>query len=74
MGRLAGFKARDVTRRLQALGFALEREAGGSHEVWRHPDGRTFVLARHPGDYPEGLLRGSLSRAGIPVGDFLAAR
>ena len=74
MGRLAGLKVRDVTRRPRNLGFAFEREGVGSHEVWRHPDQRRFTLVRHVGDYPEGLLRGSLAEAGIDVADFLNAK
>jgi predicted RNA binding protein YcfA (HicA-like mRNA interferase family) len=74
MGRLAGFKTREVVRRLQLLGFKLDRQAGGSHEIWRHPTGRMFVLVRHPKDYPEGLLRASLSKAGISVNDFLITK
>ena len=74
MGRLAGFKVRDVVKRLKNLGFEEDRQASGSHEVLRHPDGRRFVLVNHVGDYNEGLLRGSLSHAGIRVDDFLNAK
>ena len=74
MGRLAGLKARDVEKRLRAIGFVLDREAGGSHEIWRNVEHRRFVLVRHPGDYPEGLLRACLRDAGISVDDFLNAR
>jgi predicted RNA binding protein YcfA (HicA-like mRNA interferase family) len=34
MGRLAGFRYREIARRLKAIGFAFERQAVGSHEIW----------------------------------------
>jgi predicted RNA binding protein YcfA (HicA-like mRNA interferase family) len=34
MGRLAGFRYREIARRLKALGFAFDRQASGSHEIW----------------------------------------
>ncbi len=37
MGRLAGFRYRDITRRLKALGMEFHRQAAGSHEIWHHP-------------------------------------
>lgn len=42
MGRLAGFKHRDVARKLRALGFTFDRQAAGNREIWRHAEsGRT---------------------------------
>lgn len=34
MGRLAGFKYREIVQRLKALGFQFNRQAAGSHEIW----------------------------------------
>ena len=36
MGRLAGFKYREVARKLRAFRFAFDRPGPGSHEVWRN--------------------------------------
>lgn len=36
MGRLAGFKYREVAGKLRALGWVFDRQAPGSHEIWRH--------------------------------------
>ena len=33
MGRLAGFKYRQITRTLKKLGFEFNRQAAGSHEI-----------------------------------------
>ena len=37
MGRLSGFRYREVVRRLRAFGFEFDRQAAGSHEIWFHP-------------------------------------
>ena len=74
MGRLSGFKYREVARRLRALGFAFDRHGPGSHEVWRHVvTGRKVTLPHHSGDMKEGTLRAIFREAGIEVEDFLKA-
>ena len=74
MGRLGGFKYREVTRKLTALGFSFSREAPGSHEVWRNPvANRSVIVARHTKNMPEGTLRSILRQAGIDVEEFLKA-
>ena len=73
MGRLAGFRYRDITRKLKALGFAFDRQAAGSHEIWFNPaTNRYSTIPNHPGDMPEGTLRAILKQAGIEPEDFLA--
>src|ERR1022692_3241628 len=37
MGRLAGFRYRDITRKLKVCGFEFDRQAAGSHEIWFNP-------------------------------------
>ena len=75
MGRLAGFRYREIARRLRRLGYRFDRMGPGSHELWRHePSGRKVTLPHHDGDMAEGTLRAILREAGIEVGDFLAAR
>ena len=34
MGRLGGFRYREIVKRLKALGFEFHRQAAGSHEIW----------------------------------------
>jgi len=73
MGRLAGFKYREVARRLRTLGFAFDRPGPGSHEVWRHTmTGKKVTLPHHTGDMKEGTLRAILREAGIDAEEFLA--
>lgn len=74
MGRLAGFRYREIARRLQALGFAFDRQAAGSHEIWFNAaTNRYTTLVNHPGDTPEGTLRAILKQAGVEPDDFLSA-
>ena len=75
MGRLAGFRYREIARRLRRAGYRFDRMGPGSHEVWRHEgSGRKVTLPHHDGDMAEGTLRAILREAGIDVRDFLAAR
>jgi predicted RNA binding protein YcfA (HicA-like mRNA interferase family) len=73
VGRLAGFSAAAVAKKLRKLGFMYDRQGAGSHEIWRHPDGRRTTLVNHPGDVKEGTLRNILREAGIDVDQFLDA-
>ena len=73
MGRLGGFRYRDVVRRLKRLGFEYERPGAGSHEVWINPVAdRRVILPCHAKALAEGTLRSILRQAGISVEDFLA--
>lgn len=72
MGRLAGFRYREVVTRLRMLGVVFHRHAAGSHEIWFNPaTGRYTTIPNHPGDLPEGTLRAILRQAGISPEDFL---
>ena len=72
MGALSGYKYRDITRRLKALGLEFHRHASGSHEIWFNPAlNRYTTIPNHPGDMPEGTLRAILKQAGIEVDAFV---
>ncbi len=72
MGRLAGFKYRQIVRRLKQLGFVFARQAAGSHEIWYNPDTDYYTtIPNHPGDMPEGTLRAILKQADVLPDDFL---
>jgi predicted RNA binding protein YcfA (HicA-like mRNA interferase family) len=74
MGRLSGFRCREVARRLRTFGFRFDLAGAGSREVWRHPQsGRIATIPHHASDRAEGTLRAILREAGIPVNDFLRA-
>lgn len=75
MGRLSGFRYRDVVQRLKRLGFAFDRQAAGRHEIWFNPElNRYTTIPNHPGDLPEGTLRAILRQAGITPEQFLSIR
>lgn len=72
MGRLSGFRYREIARRLKAFGFSFDRQAAGSHEIWHNEQtDRYTTIPNHPGDLPEGTLRAILKQAGISSEDFL---
>lgn len=72
MGRLAGFRYREVVKRLRSLGMQFDRQARGSHEIWFNAvTGRYTTIPNHPGDMPEGTLRAILRQAGIAPEEFL---
>ena len=72
MGRLAGFRYRDIVKRLKQLGFEFHRQAAGSHEIWLNPATKRFTtIPNHPGDMPEGTPRAILKQAGIEQEAFL---
>ena len=78
MGRLAGFRYKDIVRKLKSRGFELrggfDRQASGSHEIWfNSTTNRYTTIPNHPGDMPEGTLRAILKQAGIDPDDFLGA-
>jgi predicted RNA binding protein YcfA (HicA-like mRNA interferase family) len=74
MGRLSGFKYREVARRLRTFGWIYDRPGPGSHEVWRNPETKQRVtLPHHARDMAEGTLRAILREAGIEVEDFMKA-
>lgn len=72
MGVLAGFRYREIIKRLKQLGLEFHRQAAGSHEIWFNPVlNRYTTIPNHPGDMPEGTLRAILKQAGIETDAFL---
>jgi predicted RNA binding protein YcfA (HicA-like mRNA interferase family) len=74
MGRLAGFRYREIVQKLKVCGFEFDRQAAGSHEIWfNRSRNRYTTVPNHPGDMPEGTLRAILKQAGIDPDHFLQA-
>jgi predicted RNA binding protein YcfA (HicA-like mRNA interferase family) len=66
VGRLSGFRYREIVRRLKTFGFEFDRQAAGSHEIWFNAQtNRYTTIPNHSGDMPEGPLRSILRQAGI---------
>ena len=71
MGPLAGFRYRDIIKKLKKVGFEFDRNAKGSHEIWWNPSTRKrTTIPNHSGDLPEGTLRVILKQAGVSVEKF----
>ena len=72
MGRLAGYRYREIIARLKKLGFEFDRQAAGSHEIWFNPRTNGYTtIPNHSGDMPEGTLRAILRNAGVSAEEFL---
>lgn len=69
---LAGFRYRDIVKRLKYFGLEFHRQAAGSHESWFNPASSRYnnIPTTH-GDMPEGTLRAILKQAGIDAEFFL---
>lgn len=74
MGKLAGFRYREIVGKLKRFGFKFYRQAAGSHEIWHNPETlRYTTIPNHSGDMPEGTLRAILKQANISPEEFLEA-
>lgn len=72
MGRLSGFRYREITGRLKLFGFIFDRQAADSHEIWHNEESdRYTTIPNHSGDMPEGTLRAILKQADILPDEFL---
>jgi len=75
MGRLSGFRYREIIRILKRFGFEFHRQASGSHEIWYNPNtNRYTTIPNHSGDMPEGTLRAILNQADIDPEEFIKSK
>ncbi len=62
--------AQDVIRVLRARGFATVGQKG-SHQKWRHPNGRQVIVAMHGSKpIPLGTLKSIIEGSGLAADDF----
>ena len=73
MARLQELSYREVTQRLQKLGFRFYRQGKGSHELWvRDSDGRAIPVPHHKGkSIRKGTLRAMIREIDISVQEFM---
>ena len=72
MSHLPAMRYRDVVERLRAHGFAYDRPAKGSHEIWYNAvTRRRTTVPHHPAEVPRGTLRAIIRQAGLSVEEFL---
>jgi predicted RNA binding protein YcfA (HicA-like mRNA interferase family) len=75
MGRLSGFKYREIVTLLKRFGFEFYRQAAGSHEIWYNSQTNRFTtIPNRTDDMPEGTLRAILKQAGVNPNDFLKSK
>lgn len=75
MGRLSGYKYREIVRILKRFRFEFYRQAAGSHEIWHNPITKKFTtIPNHSGDMPEGTLNAILKQADIKIEDFIKSK
>ena len=75
MGRLSGYRYRDIIKILKRFGFEFYRQAAGSHEIWRNLlTNKYTTVPNHSGDMPEGTLRAILKQADIDVEEFIKSK
>ena len=73
MGRLSGFKYKEIIAKLRKAGFKFDRQAKGSHEIWYNPKTKIrATIPNHPGDTPEGTLNAIVKQAGLTAEQFIA--
>ncbi|MEO8428547.1 MAG: type II toxin-antitoxin system HicA family toxin [Verrucomicrobiota bacterium] len=62
--------AHDVVRVLRSHGFFLVGQRG-SHQKWRHADGRQVIVAQHGSKpIPIGTLKHTISGSGLDLDKF----
>ncbi|MCC7485116.1 MAG: type II toxin-antitoxin system HicA family toxin [Burkholderiales bacterium] len=62
--------ARDVVRALRQHGFVLAGQSG-SHQKWRHPNGRQVIVAVHGNKpIPIGTLKSIVEASGLDPEEF----
>jgi predicted RNA binding protein YcfA (HicA-like mRNA interferase family) len=73
-GNIPVLKPQEVARILENLGFVNDRQKG-SHQQFRHEDGRGTTVPNHKGrDISPTLLRKIASDIGLTIEEFLEAR
>jgi len=62
--------AREITKVLQKQGFVLAGQRG-SHQKWRHPNGRQVIVADHGSrPIPIGTFKSIIEGSGLDVDAF----
>lgn len=59
MAKLASIRAKDLARALGKIGFSRHHQVG-SHQTWKHPDGRRVTIPMHNRELRKGMLHGIL--------------
>jgi predicted RNA binding protein YcfA (HicA-like mRNA interferase family) len=60
----------EVVNALEQLGFEKAKSRSGSHQVMRHPDGRTTTVPVHRSDIVPNTLRSIMKQAGVTADEL----
>ena len=72
--KIPSVSAKDIIKVLKKCGFRLVRQKG-SHQIWKHSDGRWTTLPVHPGeDIGRGLFTKILKDVGVSPEEFQRLR
>ncbi len=72
MTKLPSLTAKEIIKKLRKAGFVFDRQAKGSHEIWRNPNTRRrTTIPNHPGSIPKGTLKAIINEAGLTLEEFL---
>ena len=58
-------KYQELIKKLKVGGCLFVRKGKGSHEIWKNPDGRLFVVPIHKREIPTGTCENILKSAGL---------
>ena len=73
MGRLSGFKYKEIISKFRKASFRFDRQAKGRHEIWYNQKNKIRItIPNHPGDMPEGTLNAIVKQSGLTVEQFLS--
>ena len=68
--RLSDCSGKDVIRVLRKQGFSQVSQKG-SHQKWRHPNGRQVIVAMHGNKpIPIGTLKSIIEGSGLSADEF----
>jgi len=72
MKKFPSLTAKEVIRKMRKAGFVFDRQAKGSHEIWRNPTiKRRTTVPNHPGmTIPKGTLKAIIKEAGLTSDEF----
>jgi predicted RNA binding protein YcfA (HicA-like mRNA interferase family) len=61
---------KEVAKALRQNGFQIVTQKG-SHQKWRHPNGRQVIVPQHGSKpIPVGTLKSIIEGSGLPVDEF----
>jgi len=69
--RLPILTAKELSKAIRKCGFSFYRQRG-SHQIWKHSDGRWTTIPVHPGEnIGRGLLRKILKDINLQPKEFI---